>query len=184
VQGHSRTLRSDEQKRQEEDGEGWCVPEPLGVAARDIVGALTTQVLCQFLQVWQLLHDVNLNPLQTDRFVWKWSPDGKYSASLAYRAFFAGSTSLLGAKELCKTKAPPKVKFFFWLALHRRLWTVECRKRHGLQDSDEYAMCVQEPEMIDHLFLGCVFARQLWFRLVTPVGLSAFVPDNGGQLGI
>jgi hypothetical protein len=112
VQGHSRTLRSDEQKRQEEDGEGWCVPEPLGVAARDIVGALTTQVLCQFLQVWQLLHDVNLNPLQTDRFVWKWSPDGKYSASSAYHAFFAGSTSLLGGKGTMQDEGATQSKIF------------------------------------------------------------------------
>jgi hypothetical protein len=40
-------------------------------------------------------------------------------------------TSLLGAKELWRMKAPPKVKFF-WLALHHRLWTAERRKRHGL----------------------------------------------------
>ena len=54
--------------------------------ARDIVGASTTQVLCQYLVVWQLLLSVQLNPLQADRFVWKWWADGKYSASSAYRA--------------------------------------------------------------------------------------------------
>lgn len=37
--------------------------------ARDVVGALTTQVLCQFLWVWALLQDVMLDPLQADRFV-------------------------------------------------------------------------------------------------------------------
>lgn len=100
---------------------------------RDIVGAPTTQVLCQYLRVWQLLRAVELDPLQPDRFMWKWSADGKYSASSTYRAFFAGSTSLLGAKKLRKAKAPPRVKFFFWLALHRRLWTAERRMRHGLQ---------------------------------------------------
>lgn len=46
--------------------------------ARDIVGAPTTQVLCQYLLVWSLLRDVVLDQLQVDRFVWKWSPDGKY----------------------------------------------------------------------------------------------------------
>jgi hypothetical protein len=90
---------------------------------------------------------------------------------------------LLGAKELWKTKAQPKVKFFFWLALHRRLWTVERRKRHGLQDTDECAMCGQEPETGDHLFLGCVLARQLWFRMLALVGLIVLVPDNGDELG-
>ena len=80
--------------------------------ARDIVGAPTTQVLCQYLRVWGILRNVILDPLQEDRFVWRWTADGRYSASSAYRAFFAGSSSLLGANELWKTKAPLRVKFF------------------------------------------------------------------------
>jgi hypothetical protein len=53
--------------------------------ARDIVGTPTVQVLCQYLRVWRILGDVVLDPVQEDRFVWKWLADGKYSASLAYR---------------------------------------------------------------------------------------------------
>lgn len=87
--------------------------------ARDIVGALTTRVLCQYLRVRMIIQRTALNPLHADRFVWKWTADGKYSTSSAYRAFFHGCTSLLGAEELWKSIAPPKVKYFFWLALHR-----------------------------------------------------------------
>ena len=110
---------------------------------RDITRATTTQVLCDYLRVWELLQSVNLPPLQPDRFVWRWSSSGAYSVSSTYRAFFAGSTRLLGAKELWRTKAPPWVKLFFWLALHRRLWTADHRKRHGLQDDDACALCDQ-----------------------------------------
>ena len=108
---------------------------------REVVSALTTQVLCQYLRFWRLLSTVVVDPLMLDCFVYKWSPDGKYSASSAYRAFFVSATSLPGAKELWKVKVPPRVKFFFWLALHRRLWTAERRKRHGLQEADNYALC-------------------------------------------
>jgi len=80
---------------------------------RDIVGALTTQVLCDYIRVWELVQDIVLQPLEPDRFVWKWTPNGSYSASSTYRAFFNGSCELLGAVELWKTLAPPKVKFFF-----------------------------------------------------------------------
>jgi len=62
-----------------------------------------------------------LDNMPADRFVWKWSPDGKYSASSSYWAFFNGCTSLLGAAKLWKNMAPPRVKFFFWLTLHRHL---------------------------------------------------------------
>jgi hypothetical protein len=44
------------------------------------------------------------------------SADGQYSASSTYRAFFYGSTKLLGAKELWQVKAPSRIKIFFWLA--------------------------------------------------------------------
>lgn len=81
--------------------------------AREIAGALTAPILCQFLSVWELLQNVTLDPLLSDRFVWKWSSDGKYSTSSAYRAFFASSSVLLGARELWRTKALPLVKFFF-----------------------------------------------------------------------
>lgn len=145
--------------------------------ARDITGALTVQVLLQYLRVWRVLHGVTLNPLQADRFIWKWTPDGNYTASSAYRAFFVGSSSLLGAKELWKVKAPPKVKFFFWLALHGRLWTADRRRRHGLQDSDECNLCAQEAETRAHLFKSCVMARQLWQLLLQPLGLLPLAPN-------
>jgi len=52
--------------------------------ARDISGATTAAVLCE-------------SPRVADRYIWKWTPSGNYSASSAYRAFFFGMTSLLGA---------------------------------------------------------------------------------------
>jgi len=45
--------------------------------------------------------------------IWKWSTDGNNLASSAYHAFFSRATSLLGAEELWRTKASPRVKFFF-----------------------------------------------------------------------
>ena len=59
---------------------------------------------------------------------------------------------------LWRTKAPPKVKLFFWLALHQKLWIANRRKRHGLQDDDACALCDQHTETASHLFLGCVVA--------------------------
>ena len=98
--------------------------------------------------------------------------------------FFEGSTALLGAKELGKTKAPPKVKFFMWLVLHRRIWIANRRLRHGLQDSDDCNLCSQASETCDHLFVGCVTTRQLWYRLLLPLGLQDLTPLTEESLGI
>lgn len=96
--------------------------------------------------------------------------DGSYSASSTYHGFFTGLAELWGAKELWSTKALPRVKLFFWL------WTAERRKRHGLRDSDAFALCDQAAELVAHLFLGCVFAREVLFRVLKLLGLTAMVP--------
>lgn len=74
------------------------------------------------------------------------------------------------------------MKFFFWLALHRRLWTAERRKRHGLQDEDACALCGQESETSDHLFVACVVARQVWTALLSPIGLESLAPRRDDAL--
>lgn len=121
---------------------------------------------------------MSLLPSQRDRFIWKWTSSGSYSVAFTYRAFLAGSTKLLGAKELWHAKAPPKVKLFFWLSMHRRLWTAERRARHGLQEDDACVLCDQRPEMEPHLFLGCVFARQVWHRVLLPLQLQDLAPTD------
>jgi hypothetical protein len=111
---------------------------------RDIRGARTAHVLCDYVLVWEKVQGVTFDDLSSDRFIWRWTADGTYSASSAYRAFFVGMATLRGAKELWKVRAPPKCKFFFWLLLHDRLWTAARRKRHGLQDDDVCIFCDQE----------------------------------------
>jgi hypothetical protein len=111
--------------------------------ARDITGAPTAQVLCEYVILWEKLEVIQLSPLDSNRFIWKWSENGAYTASSAYRAYFTGMTALVGARHVWKSAVPPKVKFFFWLALHGRLWTVERRTRHGLQQDAACIICDQ-----------------------------------------
>ena len=86
----------------------------------DITGAQTVQVFLQYLDLWERVRGVQLVTGVPDSVIWRWSADHKYSAASAYGAMFIGSTSPFGAKLIWETRAPPKVRFFFWLALHRR----------------------------------------------------------------
>lgn len=86
------------------------------------------------------------------------------------RCFF-GSTKLRGARQLWKASAPPKVKFFFWLAIHNRCWTAARRKKRGLQDCDLCALCHQAPETMNHLLTDCVYTREVWARLRAAISL-------------
>jgi hypothetical protein len=57
------------------------------------------QVIIQFLSVWDLVRTVTLTS-KRNRFVWKWSPNGQYSSTLAYSALFLGHVDILGARQI------------------------------------------------------------------------------------
>jgi hypothetical protein len=72
---------------------------------RDISGSLSISALNQYVLLWSRIQTV---ALRTDA----WAPNQQYSSSSAYRAFFIGQSSLPGVKELSKTRATPRCKFF------------------------------------------------------------------------
>jgi hypothetical protein len=147
----------------------------------DIRGGLTMQVLLDFLSIWDRVQEVNLTN-SPDRVIWRWSRDGVFSTTSAYRVFFSGQHAIPGARLLHKTRAPGRCRFFIWLPLHDRVWTSARRKRHNLQDDDRCALCDQQPEIIDHLLVGCSFSKEVRFLLLQHWGLAQHIP-SGIELG-
>ena len=150
--------------------------------ARDASAASTTEFIAQFLTIWHMLSTVHLQPSVQDQLLWKWTANGHYSSASAYRAFFIGRTPFYGAKDVWAASTPPKAKFFFWLALHGRLWTAERRRCHRLQAVDDCALCDQQPETADHFLVACVFAREVWQRLLSAIGLDHLLPSGVSRL--
>jgi hypothetical protein len=148
----------------------------------DITGALTVQVILDYLLVWDLTRDIQLTQGVDDHFCWKWTSDGIFTTSSAYHSFFIGQHPIDGAGLLRKMCAPPKCKFFIWLVLHDRCWTAARRKKHGLQDNDDCALCSQVSETIDHILIECSFSRELWFNFLHRVGWGS-IPPSTNSLG-
>ena len=125
-----------------------------------------------------LLDGVHLQPLVSDWFVWRFDEKRQLQRILsgsAYRSFLFSMSTMLGATELWRAAVLPKVKLFFWLVLHGRLWTADRRKRHHLQDPDICALCEQEASTTDHLLHLCVFSREVWCRVPS---LVAKIPND------
>ena len=126
---------------------------------QDISGALTVQVILDYLLVREVIREHNYAQLldegREDRIIWKRTADGHFSTASAYRAFFMGPHAVPGAKVLTKTRAPGCCKFFCWLALHDRCWTGARRKRHNLQSRSPISYRhVYLPEKFGSSFLG------------------------------
>jgi hypothetical protein len=79
---------------------------------RQISGALTVQVLVQYVQVYRRRQTIQLIPDGEDRLEWRWSPDGSYSSCSASAALMLGQSAVLGTKELWKTRGPNNCHFF------------------------------------------------------------------------
>lgn len=112
---------------------------------RDIRGGLSSTAIAQYLQLSDLIEQITLSPGIEDRMLWKWTSDHKYSASSAYRASFVGRESFPGTRELWKSKAPGKCKFFVWLAIYGRCWTSDRLQRHNLPNQGPCVLCVHKP---------------------------------------
>jgi hypothetical protein len=91
---------------------------------RDIVFARTVLVVVQYLHLWDLLRAFHLSN-QPDRFVWKWSSSGEFSASSVYNALFVGTTHMAGADHIWKIHAPGRCGFFGWLVFAWSLLDLE-----------------------------------------------------------
>jgi hypothetical protein len=136
--------------------------------ARDIAGALTAAIIVEYLQLWEKVEDVQLQPNTPDCLIWRWTASDEYTSS--------------SAREVWRASAPPKVKLFFWLALHGRPWTAEHRRRHGLQPSADCVLCAQDDESIDHLLASCVYTREVWHRLLSRIDFQHLGPSDDSLL--
>jgi hypothetical protein len=83
---------------------------------RDIRGALTVQVILEYLTVWAKLENVTLG-VRLDQVIWRWTRDGRFSTASAYKLFFSGQFPIPGAKAIrtggryrCAT--PPAVRLW------------------------------------------------------------------------
>ena len=49
------------------------------------------EVLLEYLQLWELLEGLELQPEVEDTHIWQFSTSGNFSTKSAYEAFFIGS---------------------------------------------------------------------------------------------
>ena len=110
----------------------------------NIKGALTVQVLFEYLHIWELLEEVIIQPDTPDTLVWRLSSSGCYIAAnlLMKLCSLAPSNSTLGS-ECGRFGLLESASFLCgWpLALNNRCWTLDRRPKRGCPIS-RLAPCV------------------------------------------
>ena len=144
----------------------------------DIKGARTVQVLEDYLNIWDLVEGLTLQQEVTDRFRWKLTQSGTYTSKSVYAAFFVGTIKFAPWKKIWKSWASFRCKFFIWLAINNRCWMADRLAKRGLPHLEACPFCDQEEETIQHILVGCVFTRQIWFSILQALHLPALVPST------
>jgi hypothetical protein len=143
----------------------------------DFQGTLTLQLLLKFMDLHQVVDQVELQPRVTDAHLWRLSALGQFSTKSAYTTKFQGATSFEPAERVWRTWAPNKCRFFIWLVEHNWCWTSDKMAKHGMDHPEHCPLCDQQDETISHMLASCVFARQVWTCLLQPVGLLELMPQ-------
>src|SRR6185312_11745460 len=79
----------------------------------------------EFVQVWKETQQIHLRSGVQYEIAWKLTESKQYSASSAYHAQFLGASSPNFTELIWRAWAPPKCKFFSWLAIQNRLWMAD-----------------------------------------------------------
>jgi hypothetical protein len=132
---------------------------------------MSSQAIIDFVYLWHAVSAIQLNE-QPDKTIWRWTANGDYSAKSAYMMLYEGSTLFAGHSLVWKAWAPLKVKIFLWLALRRRHWAADRRRRHGLLAQPRCHLYGQMEEFIDHIIAACPFSREIWFLVLRAINLT------------
>ncbi len=75
-------------------------------------------------------------------------------------------------KNIWQAKVPPRVAFFTWLASLGKLLTADNLRRRNIILVSWCCMCKADGESVDHLFLHCNLARELWTMVFSLFGMQ------------
>ncbi|CAN1356356.1 Putative ribonuclease H protein At1g65750 [Linum perenne] len=77
---------------------------------------------------------------------------------------------------------PPKVQGFCWMVWHKKIASIDNLQRRGMTLANRCVLCEKDLESVDHLFIHCEFAVEVWNRVSSV--LSLLGPRNEDVRGL
>jgi len=134
---------------------------------KSLRGKITTTVqIEEFVSLWIRLQQVHLQPETQDSISWKWTTDGTYTSSSAYRAQFLGSYRGHKTSLIWSAKAENKCKLFAWVLIQNKLLTADNLARRGWPHQPSCSLCNGPMESGLHMCLSCPFAQEVWIQVL------------------
>jgi hypothetical protein len=81
-------------------------------------------------------------------------------------------------KSIWKVEVPPRVAFFVWTATLGKILTLDNLRKRNIIVMEWCFMCKIPGESIDHLFLHCMVATELWRMILQMFGVEWVMPRS------
>jgi hypothetical protein len=85
-------------------------------------------------------------------------------------------------KGIWKVKAPPRVAFFVWTAILGKILTLDNLRKRNIIVMEWCCLCKTSGESIDHLFIHCEVASELWTVFFQLFGVAWVMPHRVSEL--
>jgi hypothetical protein len=145
---------------------------------RNIKEVNTPLLLEEFVLLYLALSTVTLTD-QSDKIIWKWTQDGKYTVASAYDCQFKGATTTFPASNIWQVVTEPKCNFFAWLVMHNKAPTADnfAKKKHW-PCNPLCSLCYCQSENAQHLLTECNYTEALWNWVTNLYNLPIFAQLN------
>ena len=125
-----------------------------------------------------VLYQSDVKGCGQDKVWWQGSIGKGFQVKLFYKALLPSNGLSVPWKSIWKTKVPPRVSFFVWIATMDRILTMQNLRRRHVMVIDWCYMCKASGESTDHLLLHCPIATDLWNCMFSLVGIQWVMPKG------
>jgi hypothetical protein len=126
------------------------------------------EVLASF---YSRLYSFKLQGHLEDKLWWIPSSKGSFEVSTFYRVLSPHGSIPFPWKGIWRTKTPPRVAFFAWIATRSKIPTIGNLRRRGMIMVNKCWLCESDEESVDHLLLHCGVASALLNVIFSRFGL-------------
>jgi hypothetical protein len=126
---------------------------------------------------YRCLYSCKLREDGGDKLWWVPSCKGGFEVKPFYRALSTHRPISFPWKSIWRSKAPPRVVFFAWMATCNKILTLD-NLRRGMVVVNKCWLCESDGESVDHLLLHCGAARALWNAFFSKFGLCWVMPST------
>ena len=109
-----------------------------------------------------------------------WKPDRNKGLMVKdYYILLVGSNDCcFPSKSIWRQKIPSRVAFFVWIAALGKCLMIDNLQKRKVWILDWCCMCKYNGELVDHLFLHCLVAMDLWSMVLGLFGVSWVMPKS------